>query len=126
MRSQPALAERAGISARKVSDVERGEFAGVKTYNAIEQVFGWPRDSMQGFLDGGPEPRGLPRETPHEWSASERAKMRDMSMVQVQETFEIFRRRSEHLADLWMREVLRVKAEAETAARTSERTTTDG
>ncbi|WP_143132410.1 hypothetical protein [Amycolatopsis rubida] len=95
--------------------MERGEYAGAKTFDAIESALDWPKRSMQAYLDGGPEPTATaPEEPRHEWSASERARMRDMSMAEVQETHDIFRRRSEYLADVWLREVMRVKAEAET------------
>ncbi len=117
MRSQPALASRAGISPRKVSDVERGEFAGAKTYDAIENALGWPANSIREYLDGGAEPQVPPRsaDTPHEWSAAERDRMRDMPWTEVRETYEVFRRRSEYVSDVWMREVLRVKAASEQA-----------
>lgn len=52
MRSQPALAKAAGISPRKVSDVERGERAGVKTYAAIDRALGFPLGTLTNYLDG--------------------------------------------------------------------------
>lgn len=52
MRSQPALAKAAGISPRKVSDVERGEHAGVKTYAAIDRALGFPLGTLTNYLDG--------------------------------------------------------------------------
>lgn len=52
MRSQPALAKAAGISPRKVSDVERGERAGVKTYAAIDRALGFPLGTLSDYLDG--------------------------------------------------------------------------
>ncbi len=118
--SREALAEVADIGTRSVAAVERGEAAGRKVLNAVEEALNWPHGTISAFLKGEAELPPLPKRAPapelaprHEWSASERARMRDMSMAEVRDTHDMFRRKSEYLADVWIREVMRVKAEAE-------------
>jgi ribosome-binding protein aMBF1 (putative translation factor) len=54
IRSQAALAEAAGISARSVAKVELGDPSTGKTVlRALERHFGWPRDSTAEYIARG-------------------------------------------------------------------------
>lgn len=54
IRSQAALAEAAGISARSVAKVELGDpTTGKVILRAVERVFRWPRDSTSDFIARG-------------------------------------------------------------------------
>lgn len=105
--------------------IQRIEAANVtprtKTYTGLDRGADWPAGTARRIVEEGFRPRP-PAAPTHEWSAAERARMRDMSMTEVRETYEMFRRKSEYLAEVWMREVLRVKAEAEI----EDRLTTEG
>lgn len=108
--------------------LERGKPVGPLVYEAAARALpGWTEDTPRTILDD-PEAPTTPTSRPevaarprHEWSAAERKRMQDMPMAEVQETYETFRRRSEYLSEIWIREVMRVKAEAEAG----ERLTTD-
>lgn len=82
----------------------------------------WTEDTAKAILEGEPPPTTGPVEVVtspvrHEWSAAERQKMRDMPWTEVREMYELFLEKSRYLAEVWMREVIRVKAEAEELAR---------
>jgi len=68
IRSQAALAEAAGISARSVAKVELGDPTTGKTVlRALERYFQWPRDSMSEYIARGGD---LPQETQDDVDAS--------------------------------------------------------
>jgi transcriptional regulator with XRE-family HTH domain len=125
MSRQDQLASAAGVGVRTISDIETGKTVPrVITMRKIEAALQLPPGTSDKFLSGEiselpdtPAPRRAEEPTPaREWSATERARMRDMPMTEVQATHDLFRRKSEYLADVWLREVMRVKAEAETAS----------
>lgn len=64
IRSQAALAEAAGISARSVAKVELGDPTTGKTVlRALERHFGWPRDSTSEYIArGGDLPVAVPQD----------------------------------------------------------------
>lgn len=121
--SQADLARRARISARKVSDVERGIRAGTKTYDALEPVLGFPPGSIEHYLRrGGPLPKaeeraGTPPDSQdderYEWSAESRRRLVAMSMEEVLQLVEHTRLvRGDAEAERVLRAVMRLRDDA--------------
>jgi transcriptional regulator with XRE-family HTH domain len=130
MTRQDQLAGAASVGVRTISDIETGKTVPrVITMRKIESALELPAGISDRFLSGeiselpdAPAPSRVNESAPvHEWSAAERTRMRDMSWTEVHETYEMFLRRSEYLAQVWMREVTRVKTEAEQATATTDR-----
>jgi transcriptional regulator with XRE-family HTH domain len=123
--TQPDLARAAGLSRRTVTALENGEKVSLKSLSKVEAAMGLPTDSLNDYIEHGrplpasPNEASVPESPRHEWSSSERHRMRDMPMTEVQETYEMFRRRSEYLAEVWIREVMREKAAAEVRSETN-------
>lgn len=71
IRSQAALADAAGISARSVAKVELGDPTTGKTVlRALERYFQWPRDSTSEYIArGGALPEAEPQENASEGAA---------------------------------------------------------
>lgn len=117
--TQSEFAAACDLGVPTIQRVEAGTVSPrTKTFTGLDKGARWPAGTARRIVeDGTPPPATV--ETPttpaHEWSAAERKRMQEMPMAEVQETFEVFRSRSEFLADVWLREVMRVKAEAENA-----------
>lgn len=123
--TQSEFAKACGLGLPTIQRIEAGTVTPrTKTYSGLDRGAGWPPGSARRIVEDGVPPREAepPPSPAHEWSAAERERMRSMSMAEVQEIYETFRRRSEYLSDIWIREVMRVKAEDEAG----ERLTTDG
>lgn len=114
--TQEEFAARAGVALKTLQRIELGRTVPRgKTLNRIDDTAGWEPGHARRLLEGDMPPSVDPVDVAHEWSAAERARMRDLSWAEVRETYEVFRQKSEYLAEVWMREVLRVKTEAEQA-----------
>jgi transcriptional regulator with XRE-family HTH domain len=111
-----AAAKKAGVDRNTWMSVEDGSRTlQDRNYAKFEHALDWPDGAIEARLneDSSPGPK-------HEWSAAERARMLDMSDAEVQEIYEDFRRHSEYIASVWMREVTRVRDEAKQPKTTTE------
>lgn len=127
-RSQPAFADAARVSARIISDVERGQKVGRKSLEAIERTLRWTKGSTTTYLEGGSEPAAAPpsTETTHEWSADSRARILAMSGQEIIAQGRSFLTTSgTRAAMLWLTEAARIKAEAEAIPAANDAPTTD-
>lgn len=106
-----------------VSDVERGKFAGPKTYDALERKLHFPDGSFQAYLDGGPKPVATPPKSviappanddpPREYSPEMRQRMITMNRDEALEFIKHeWISRGEEAALRAMAEIVRVREEA--------------
>ncbi|MFI6302117.1 helix-turn-helix domain-containing protein [Amycolatopsis thailandensis] len=108
-----AAAKKAGVDRNTWASVEDGSRTlQDRNYTKFEQALELPGGTIDAYARGVQPPEDAPT---HEWSAAERAQMREMSDAEVQEAYEFFRSKSQYLADVWLREVKRVKGEAKAA-----------
>ena len=116
--TQDEFAKACGLGIVTIQRVEKGTVTPrAKTFAGLDRGAQWPEGTARAVYEQGAPPPELPTAPPaHEWSATERQKMRDMPWTRVRETYEMFLQESEYLAQVWMREVMRVKAEAEQAS----------
>jgi transcriptional regulator with XRE-family HTH domain len=119
--TQDEFAKACGLGIVTIQRVEKGIVTPrAKTFAGLDRGAQWPDGTARAIYETGaepPEPTTLAAGPVHEWSAAERARMRDMPWTEVRETYETFARKSEFVANVWMREVMRVKAEAEVGER---------
>jgi hypothetical protein len=116
--TQAEFAKACGLGLPTIQRVEAATVTPrTKTYAGLDRGAGWPPGSARRTVEDGSPPREIemPPAPTHEWSAAERQQMQGMTDTEVHETYEMFLRRSAYLAQVWMREVTRVRAEAEQA-----------
>lgn len=115
--TQEEFADACDLALPTIQRVEKGTVTPrAKTFGKLDKGALWPAGTARAIYEDDAQPPAAAATPAHEWSAAERERMRDMPWTEVRETYEMFRQRSEYLAEVWMREVLRVKSEAEISA----------
>lgn len=123
--TQKEFAAKCGLSHPTIQRVEGATISPrSKTYKGLDRGAEWPEGTARRIVEEGWRPEANPAPK-HEWSAAERARMRDMPMTEVRETYEMFRRKSEYLAEIWIQEVMQVKADAEIEAKADNQSDTE-